>query len=277
MTGANDHGPAGLGPRLAGKVAIVVGAGQTPGTTIGNGRATAILFARHGARVLLVDRDAASAEDTRAMIEAEGGTAAVLRADITTEDDVARIPAACLDAFGRIDVLHNNVGIGTGDSGVTAMERDVWDRILDVNLTGAMLTCKHVIPVLREHGGGAIVNVSSIAAIAATRMAAYTTSKAALNALTVHLAAANARHGIRVNAIMPGLLDTPMAIEGISSASGVPAAEVREQRDRVVPLGRRMGTAWDCANAALFLASDEAAFVTGVVLAVDGGQSTRVG
>ena len=269
--------PAGVGQRLAGKVAIVVGAGQTPGTTIGNGRATAILFARHGARVLLVDRDDASADETRRMIVDEGGTAEVLRADVTEEDDVARLPRACLDAFGRIDVLHNNVGIGTGDSGVTAMEREVWDRILDVNLTGTMLACKHVVPVMREQGGGAIVNVSSIAAIASTRMAAYTTSKAALNALTVHLASANARFGIRVNAIMPGLLDTPMAIEGISAASGTSVDEVREQRHRVVPLGRHMGSAWDCANAALFLASDESAFVTGVVLAVDGGQSTRVG
>ena len=269
--------PAGLGPRLAGKVAIVVGAGQTQGTTIGNGRATALLFASHGARVLCVDRDAESAAETAAMITAEGGTAAVLRADVTDEADVARIPGACVETFGRIDVLHNNVGIGTGDSGVTSMQLDVWDRILDANLTGAMLTCKHVLPVLREQGSGAIVNVSSIAAIASTRMAAYTTSKAALNALTVHLASANARFGVRVNAIMPGLLDTPMAIEGISASSGVPADEVREQRHRVVPLGRHMGSAWDCANAALFLASDEAAFVTGVVLAVDGGQSARVG
>jgi len=263
--------------RLVGKVAVVVGAGQTPGTTIGNGRATAVLFAREGAKVLVVDRDTASADETREAIEAIGGTAFVCGADITDESQVVRIPAACHDAFGRIDVLVNNVGIGTGDSGVVGMERDVWDRIFEVNLTGMMLTCKHVIPVMREQGGGSIVNISSIAAIASTRMAAYTSSKAAVNALTQHLAGANARYGIRVNAIMPGLLDTPMAVESISAASGVDVDEVRASRDKVVPLGRHMGTAWDTAYAALYLASDEAGFVTGAILPVDGGQSTRVG
>lgn len=263
--------------RLADKVAVVVGAGQTPGSTIGNGRAISLLFARQGARLLLVDRDPESAEDTRVMIAAEGGTAVVCAADITDESQAARIPAACLESFGRVDVLVNNVGIGTGDSGVVAMDREVWDGIFAVNLTGLMLTCKHVIPVMRTQGSGSIVNISSIAAIASTRMAAYTSSKAAVNALTTHLAGANARHGVRVNAIMPGLLDTPMAIESISAASGVDVEQVRAGRNAVVPLGRRMGTAWDTAYAALYLASDEAGFVTGAILPVDGGQSTRVG
>ena len=263
--------------RLNDKVAIVVGAGQTPGETIGNGRATAILFARNGAKVLLVDRDEASAHDTRAMIEAEGGVASVLRADITDEADAQQIPAACVSAYGRIDILHNNVGIGAGDSGVTAMRRDAWDHIFEVNVTGMMLTCKHVIPVMRAQQSGAIVNISSVAAIASTAIAAYTASKAAVNALTHHLASSNARFGIRVNAIMPGLLDTPMAIEGISAARGVAPAELRDQRNKMVPLNRRMGTAWDCAYAALYLASDEAGFVTGAILPVDGGQSSRVG
>lgn len=263
--------------RLADKVAIVIGAGQTPGETIGNGRATAVLFAREGARVLLVDRDEASANGTRALIEAEGGTAIVLRADITDEDDVATIPGACIEAFGRIDILHNNVGIGTGDSGVTRMRREVWDRIYAVNVTAMMLTCKHVIPVMREQRSGAIVNISSVAAVANTGIAAYTTSKAAVNALTEHLAASNARFGIRVNAIMPGLLDTPMAIEGISAARGIDRNVLREQRGQAVPLNQRMGTAWDAAYAALYLASDEAGFVTGVILPVDGGQRNRIG
>jgi NAD(P)-dependent dehydrogenase (short-subunit alcohol dehydrogenase family) len=263
--------------RLLDKVAVVVSAGQTPGSTICNGRATAILFARQGARVLVVDRDEASADDTRQMIEAEGGTAVVCAADITDEAQVRQIPVACLDAFDRLDVLVNNVGIGTGDSGVVAMEREVWDRIFEVNLTGLMLTCKHVLPVMRQQGSGSVVNISSIAAVASTRMAAYTSSKAAVNALTQHLAGANARHGVRVNAIMPGLLDTPMAIESISAATGVDVDEVRAGRNRVVPLGKQMGTAWDTAYAALYLASDEASFVTGAVLPVDGGQSVRVG
>lgn len=263
--------------RLDDKVAIVVGAGQTAGSTIGNGRATALLFAREGARVLVVDRDEASAQETRHMIEAEAGAAVVCVADITDEAQAAAIPAACLAAFGRIDVLVNNVGIGSGDSGVVAMDREVWDRIFEVNLTGLMLTCKHVVPIMRQQGAGSIVNISSIAAVATTRMAAYTSSKAAVNALTLHMASANARHGVRVNAIMPGLLDTPMAIESISAATGVDVDEVRASRNAVVPLGRRMGTAWDTAYAALYLASDEAGFVTGAVLPVDGGQSARVG
>jgi NAD(P)-dependent dehydrogenase (short-subunit alcohol dehydrogenase family) len=263
--------------RLADKVAVVVGAGQTPGTTIGNGRATAVLFARQGARVLVVDRDASSAALTADMIQTDGGEAQVCVADITDEADAARIPVACLEAFGRLDVLVNNVGIGAGDSGVVAMEREVWDRIFEVNLTGLMLTCKHVVPVMRQQGSGSIVNISSIAAVATTRMAAYTSSKAAVNALTQHLASANARFGVRVNAIMPGLLDTPMAIESISAATGVDVDEVRASRNSIVPLGRRMGTAWDTAYAALYLASDEAGFVTGAVLPVDGGQSARVG
>jgi NAD(P)-dependent dehydrogenase (short-subunit alcohol dehydrogenase family) len=263
--------------RLADKVAVVVGAGQTPGTTIGNGRATAVLFARQGARVLVVDRDASSAAETADMIQADGGEANVCVADITDEADAARIPVDCLEAFGRLDVLVNNVGIGAGDSGVVAMEREVWDRIFEVNLTGMMLTCKHVVPIMRRQGSGSIVNISSIAAVATTRMAAYTSSKAAVNALTQHLASANARFGVRVNAIMPGLLDTPMAIESISAATGVDVDEVRASRNSVVPLGRRMGTAWDTAYAALYLASDEAGFVTGAVLPVDGGQSARVG
>jgi NAD(P)-dependent dehydrogenase (short-subunit alcohol dehydrogenase family) len=263
--------------RLQDKVAVVVGAGQTPGTTIGNGRATAVMFAREGASVLVVDRDAASAASTVQMIETEGGTATVCVADITVEEQAAAIATVCVQQFGRIDALVNNVGIGSGDSGVVAMEREIWDRIFEVNLTGLMLTCKHVLPVMRQQGSGSIVNISSIAAVATTRMAAYTSSKAAVNALTQHLAGANARYGIRVNAIMPGLLDTPMAIEAISAASGVDVDEVRAQRHRVVPLGRRMGTAWDTAYAALYLSSDEAGFVTGAVLPVDGGQSTRVG
>jgi NAD(P)-dependent dehydrogenase (short-subunit alcohol dehydrogenase family) len=263
--------------RLADKIAVVVGAGQTPGTTIGNGRATAVLFARQGARVLVVDRDASSAAETADMIQTDGGEAQVCVADITDEADAARIPVACLAAFGRLDVLVNNVGIGAGDSGVVAMEREVWDRIFEVNLTGLMLTCKHVVPIMRQQGSGSIVNISSIAAVATTRMAAYTSSKAAVNALTQHLASANARFGVRVNAIMPGLLDTPMAIESISAATGVDVDEVRASRNSIVPLGRRMGTAWDTAYAALYLASDEAGFVTGAVLPVDGGQSARVG
>ena len=263
--------------RLADKVAIVVGGGQTSGDTIGNGRATALLFAREGARVLVADRILRSAEETCAMIAAEGGAASAIEIDVTREDDCRRLIAACVDRYGRADILHNNVGIGAGDSGVQHIDVDAFERIVKVNLEGPLLTSKHALPVMREQGSGVITNVSSIASIAAaTNLIAYKTSKAALNALTQAMAMANARHGVRVNAILPGLINTPMAIEGVSAARGIAKEQLIAERDRQVPLGK-MGSAWDVAHAALFLASDEAAFITGVLLPVDGGQSVRVG
>jgi NAD(P)-dependent dehydrogenase (short-subunit alcohol dehydrogenase family) len=263
--------------RLQDRVAIVVGGGQSPGDTIGNGRATAVLFAREGARVLVADRNLASAEETCAMIEAEGGSASAVEIDVSAEADCRRLVETCVERYARIDVLHNNVGIGTGDASVQRIEMDVFEHIFRVNLEGPLMTCKHALPVMRQQRAGAIINVSSIASIAAmTNMVAYKTSKAALNALTHTLAMANARYGIRVNAILPGLINTPMAIEGVSAARGVPKEQLIEERDRQVPLGK-MGSAWDIANAALFLASDEAAFITGVLLPVDGGQTARIG
>lgn len=263
--------------RLQDKVAIVVGAGQTPGDTIGNGKATAMLFAREGARVLCVDRKLEAAQETQKAIGDEGGEADVFEADITNEDDCKALIRACLDRYGRIDILHNNVGIGGDDKGPTRLEEAVWDRIMDVNLKGMFLTCKHALPVMREQGSGVITNISSIAAVCATGIIAYKTSKAGVNAFTHALAAGNAKYGIRVNAIMPGLMNTPMAIEGISIGRGIDKQELIRARDAQVPLGAKMGTAWDIAYAALFLASDEAGFITGVILPVDGGQSARIG
>jgi len=268
--------------RLADKVAVVVGAGQTPGDTIGNGRAIALRMAQEGARVLAVDRDLGSAEETCWMIRSEVDTPAAeaceaWRADITSEDDCRSIARRATDAFGRVDVLVNNVGIGTGDAGPTSLDAEAWDLIYDVNVKGMWMTCKHVFPLLRAQGSGSIVNISSVAAVCSTTTLAYKTSKAAVNALTQSLAMAGAKHGVRANAVMPGLMDTPMAIEGIAAATGLDRDVLREQRSAVVPLRRRMGTAWDVANAVLFLASDEAEFVTGAVLPVDGGQSARVG
>jgi NAD(P)-dependent dehydrogenase (short-subunit alcohol dehydrogenase family) len=265
------------GDRVEGKVAVVVGAGQTPGDTIGNGRATTLALARQGARVVAVDRDVASAEATCELVVAEGGDAVAIEADITSEDDCRRLAADAVAVGGQVDILVNNVGIGTGDSGATTLTEDAWDLIFAVNLKGMWLTCKHLLPAMRAHGSGAIVNISSLAAIAAAPMLAYKTSKAGVNALTQYLAGANAKHGIRVNAVMPGLMDTPMAITSNAAATGLDPEELRRVRDAAVPLGRRMGTAWDVANAVLFLASDEAAFITGAILPVDGGQSTRVG
>ena len=264
--------------RLKDKVAIVVGAGQTPGNTIGNGRATAILFAREGASVLLVDCDAASARDTQVIIAREGGRATIFTGDATREDDCRGMVEACLAAYGTIDVLHNNVGIATGDAEVASLDVGVWDHILSVNLKSAFLPCKHVLPTMRRRQSGSIINISSLAAVAApTDLTAYKVSKAGLNALTQSLAMANARYGIRVNAIMPGLIETPMAIEGMSQRLGIPKEDLIRERNARVPLGGKMGTAWDIAQAALFLASDEARFITGVVLPVDGGQSARIG
>jgi NAD(P)-dependent dehydrogenase (short-subunit alcohol dehydrogenase family) len=263
--------------RLKDKVAVVVGAGQTPGETIGNGRAAAVLFAREGAKVLLVDRDLASAQETEVMIRDEGGSAAVFEADITREADCAALAAAAVEYYGRIDVLHNNVGIGAGDASAIRLSEDVWDRIQSVNLKGHYLICKHALPVMRKSGGGSVIFISSIAALCSIGMVAYETSKAGLNALSRSIAMGNAKYGIRSNVIMPGLMDTPMAIEGNVDALGLSRDEIRARRDALVPLGAKMGTAWDVAYAALFFASDESKFVTGTVLPVDGGQSARVG
>jgi NAD(P)-dependent dehydrogenase (short-subunit alcohol dehydrogenase family) len=263
--------------RLEGKVAVVVGAGQTPGDTIGNGRATAILFAREGARVLAVDHRLDSAQETVALIRDEGGEAEAFAADATRESDCEAFLADAVKRWGRVDVLHNNVGIGGGDSGPAHLSEEAWDRILEVNLKSVILPCKHVLPIMRAQGSGAIINISSIAAVCATPIVAYKASKAGINAYTQSLALGNAKHGIRANVIMPGLMNTPMAIEGISSALGVPKDDLIRARDAQVPLLGKMGTAWDVAHAALFLASDEAGFITGVSLAVDGGQSARIG
>ena len=263
--------------RLKDKVAIVVGAGQTPGDTIGNGRATAILFAREGARVVLVDSDLGSALETQAMIEAEGGTCFSVKADVTREEDCKAFVSAAISTYGRIDILHNNVGIGGGDDEILSLTEESWDRIMSVNLKGMFLSSRSVLPVMREQRGGSIINISSIAAICSTSIVAYKTSKAGVNALTHQIALENAKYNIRANAIMPGLMNTPMAIEGISKARGVPKEDLIRQRDSSVPLVQKMGTAWDVAYAALFLASDEAKFITGVLLPVDGGQSARIG
>lgn len=263
--------------RLGGKVAIVMGAGQTPGETLGNGRATALLYAREGARVLLVDRRLESAEETRAMIERDGGEAFAIEADATRADDCRRVVETCTRKFGRIDILQNNVGIGHGDASVIQVDEQAWDHIFEVNLKTVFLACKHVLPVMRAQHGGAIVNVSSVASVAAMPLAAYKTSKAAVNALTQQMAIANAKHGIRVNAVLPGLMNTPMAVETISKAAGIPRDQLVAARDAQVPLRAKMGTAWDVAHASLFLASDEAGFITGVLLAVDGGQSVKAG
>ncbi len=264
-----------MGERLKGKVAIVVGAGQTPGETIGNGKATAILFAREGASVALVDRNEEAAEDTRRQIEAEGHPAVTVVADVTRDEDCARIVERTLAAFGRIDVLHNNVGIGIPGGPVELSEAD-WDRVIDTNLKSMFLTCKHVLPHLEHQRSGAIVNVSSLASIRCSPvpMLAYNTSKAAVNALTRSIALQYAPVNVRANAILPGLIHTPMAVDAVARRYGIDRDRLVEAREKAVPM-QRMGDAWDVAYAAVYLASEEAKYVTGVLLPVDGGLTCK--
>ncbi|MGH2633181.1 MAG: SDR family NAD(P)-dependent oxidoreductase [Tepidiformaceae bacterium] len=263
-----------MGERVKGKAALIFGGGQTPGETIGNGRATAILLASEGARLIIADRSLASAEDTVARIHDDGGEAQAVAADVEDEAQVAAAVAACLSAYGAIDILHNNVGasLALGDAVATDLTVEAFDRIFAVNLRGMWLACKHALPAMREARAGSIVNISSMAARSAYPYVGYKTTKAAVISLTENLASANARYGIRANVILPGLMNTPMAIEP-RVAAGVPREEVIADRDRRVPLGRKMGSGWDVAYAALFLHSDEARFITGVSLPVDGGSS----
>lgn len=267
--------------RLKDKIAVVIGAGQAPGqtTAIGNGRATAVLFAREGAKVLAVDRRLDSAQETAAMITKEGGESAAVAADVTSEDSVKAAIKACIDRWGRIDVLHNNVGISVegGDAPITEITTEAFDRIISVNLRGMVYSCKHTIPLMRQKQSGVILNISSMASLEDYPWVSYKTSKAAINAMTQQIAIQNAKFGIRCNAILPGLMDTPMAVDRRAEAWGRTRDEVVTERNAKVPLRGRMGTAWDVANAALFLASDEAQFITGVILPVDGGRGVKVG
>ncbi len=263
--------------RLEGKIAVVVGAGQTPGETIGNGRAMAVLFAREGATVLCVDRVLERAEETAAQVTAEGGAASSMAADVVKAADCGRIVEEAKARYGRLDVLINNVGIGGGDGPAHRLEEAAFDRILSVNLKGMWLTIKAALPVMREQEGGAIVNISSLAARAGGIQLAYEVSKAGVNRLTTSVAQSNARYGVRCNAIEMGYMDTPMAVGGIASATGRSTAEVRAERDARVPLKGKMGDGWDTAHTALFLASDDARFISGAILPVDGAMGLRIG
>ncbi len=260
-----------MAQRVTGKVAVVIGGGQQPGETIGNGRATAILLAREGARVVVADRDLASAQDTADMIAGEGGQASAAKVDATDESSVCALVSDVATQHGSLDILHNNVGasIALGDAVATDMTEEAFDRSFAVNLKSHWMACKHAIPIMRGQGGGSIVNISSLAVLEAYPYVGYKTMKTAVIALTQNLASAHADAGVRVNAILPGLMNTPMAIEA-RVAQGTPREDVIAMRNARVPLGNRMGTAWDVAYAALFLHSDEAQFVSGIWLPVDG-------
>jgi NAD(P)-dependent dehydrogenase (short-subunit alcohol dehydrogenase family) len=263
--------------RLKGKVAMVVGAGSI-GPGWGNGKATAVTFARQGAAVFCVDRNAEAAQETVALIEGEGGRAQAFTADVSRAGEVEATVQACLAAYGRIDVLDNNVGIAEMGS-VVDVEEKAWDRVFAVNLKSAYLTMKHVIPVMVKQGGGSIINISSVASIRQVGISyvSYGASKAAMNQMTRTTAVEFAGHHVRVNAILPGLMKTPMVEHSAGLAASYAKGDVEEmwrKRDAQVPMGH-MGDAFDVANAALFLASDEAKYITGITLVVDGGLTCR--
>jgi NAD(P)-dependent dehydrogenase (short-subunit alcohol dehydrogenase family) len=265
--------------RLKDRIAIVVGAGQSPGEGIGNGRATAMTFAREGAKVLCVDRNLASAQETVELIAAKGGTAVAFEADVTKNSDIKAMVADAHGRWDRVDVLHNNVGVSLagGDAELLTITEEAFDRCVAVNLKSCILAAKHVIPIMRQQRSGAIINISSVAAITTYPYVAYKATKSAMIAFTEQLAYQNAEYGIRANVILPGLMNTPMAVDTRAREFKKSRAEVEAERDSKVPLRRKMGTGWDVANAALFLASDEASFITGVTLPVDGGASVQRG
>jgi NAD(P)-dependent dehydrogenase (short-subunit alcohol dehydrogenase family) len=266
--------------RLKDKIAIVVGAGQSPGEGMGNGRATVLRFVEEGAKVLAVDNNLSSAEETVVMARARthAGECWAFEADVCKEQTLAAMAAAARERWGRIDILHYNVGVSIagGDAPATDITEAAFDRIAAINLRGAIMACKHVLPVMRAQRAGAIIMISSVAAWEQYPNVAYKATKAGMIAFTQQIAIQNAEIGIRANVILPGLMDTPMAVDTRARASGKTRAEVAAARHARVPLRHKMGTAWDVANAALFLASDEADFITGVALPVDGGALVHI-
>ncbi|MBV1796974.1 SDR family NAD(P)-dependent oxidoreductase [Siccirubricoccus sp. G192] len=265
--------------RLKDRIAIIIGAGQGPGEGLGNGRATALRFAEEGAKLLCVDRDLGSAGQTAAMIREAGGEAAAFQADVTREATLAATMQEAMRLWGRIDVLHYNVGVSLagGDASPTEITEEAFDRITALNLRGFVMAVKHALPVMRQQRSGVVLSISSAAAVESYPYVTYKATKAAMIAYTEQVAIQNAEYGIRCNTILPGLMDTPMAVDTRARTTGRSRAEVAAERDAKVPLRRKQGTAWDVANAALFLASDEAGFITGVALPVDGGRIVQIG
>ena len=265
--------------RLKDRVAIVVGAGQSPGEGMGNGRATALTFAREGAHVLCVDHHPESAQETVDMIAAKGGTAVAFKADVTKNAELKAMVDDALGRWGRIDILHNNVGVSLagGDAELLDITEQALERCVAINLKSCIFAARHVIPIMRQQQSGAIINISSMAAITTYPYVAYKATKAAMIAFTEQLAYQTAQYGVRANVILPGLMNTPMAVDTRAREFNKSRAEVEAERDAKVPLRKKMGTGWDVANAALFLASDDASFITGVTLPVDGGASVRRG
>jgi NAD(P)-dependent dehydrogenase (short-subunit alcohol dehydrogenase family) len=258
--------------RLQGKVAIVTGAGSVPGVGIGNGKATAVLYAREGAAVILVDSRIEAAEDTEKMIRGEGGECFSYQADVTQANQCKSMVDECVHKYGRIDILHNNVGIVQKPPGdVIEAEEATWDRLMNVNLKSMFLTCRSVLPQMLQQRYGMILNVSSVSALYYMKAFIYTVTKAGVNALTRCIAVEYADRGIRANAIMPGIIDTPLFIDAFSD-EGLEAK--KKERCEKIPMNQ-LGDAWDVAHASLFLVSDEAKYITGQLLGVDGGMLAK--
>lgn len=259
--------------RLAGRVALVFGAGSV-GDGWGNGKAAAAAYARNGAKVVAVDRDIEAAEATCAVIRAEGNDAIAVAADVAVITDVQRAVQHAVSAYGTVDILHNNVGI-TSQGGPVETSEEVWDRVMTINVKGMFLTCKCVLPLMEAQGRGAIVNIGALGGVRWTGYAycAYAASKGAVNSLTQSVALQYAAKGIRANCILPGVMDTPHIYQQISGFYRN-TDEMVVARNRMSPTGK-MGDGWDIANAAVFLASDEARYINGVELLVDGGLHAR--
>ncbi|CDZ29730.1 SDR family NAD(P)-dependent oxidoreductase [Neorhizobium galegae] len=260
--------------RMKNKVVLVFGAGSV-GPGFGNGKAAAVAYAREGGIVVCVDVDLDAARNTVDVIESEGRTGLALAADVTKSIDIAAVVETTMERFGRIDVLHNNVGINLPGGAAEATEES-WRKVMDVNLTSAFLTCKAVLPIMEKQGSGAIINISSLASIRWTGYpyVSYYASKAALNHFTRAIAIEYAAKGIRANAILPGLMDTPHIQKQISGYYGS-TEEMKAKRDALSPM-KRQGDGWDIAWASVFLASDEAKYITGVELPIDGGLHVTV-
>jgi len=263
-----------MATRLAHKTCLLMGGGSSAAEGgLSNGQAVALTFAREGARVAVVDVSLDAAEATVDMIRAAGGEAIALQADVSRHDEVRAVVAATLAAFGRIDILHNNVGIEVR-GGVLDSTEASWDRVHDVNLKSVFLSCKEVVPLMQAQGGGAIVNVSSTASFkwGPAEYISYNSSKAALNHFSRVLARQYAPHQVRCNVVVPGMIDTPHIRTLYRDKSPEEFAQIMAGRDARCPMGRQ-GTSQEVANAALFLASDEASYVSGLLLVVDGASS----
>jgi NAD(P)-dependent dehydrogenase (short-subunit alcohol dehydrogenase family) len=265
--------------RLNDKVAVIIGAGQSPGEAMGNGRATTIRFVQEGATVLAVDRNLDSAAESLAMAGSIGAGSQAFEADVEKTETIEAAINAAYQCWGRIDILHYNVGVSVmgGEQTLDKITDEVFDRVMAINLRGAIMAAKFVRPIMREQRSGVLINVASITAIETfTNVLAYRTSKAGMINFTQQFAMENAEFGIRANAILPGLMETAMAVDTRMRMTGRSREDIVAERNARIPL-RRGGQGWDVANAAVFLASDEASFITGVNLPVDGGSLAKIG